>query len=130
MSEASTEPSQAQESKSIRVDPEVHKRLQRIVDTTGCKSLSDAVAFLLDPTVVHVNVTREQRQKWDAYASENGMRTSEFVIARVEAACQYGVDPGAVRRIHDMVYALTKAAGIIPEQLSTPGSHRQVITNK
>lgn len=130
MSEASTEPSQSQRSTNIRVDAEVHKRLQRIVDTTGCKSLSDAVAFLLDPTVVHVNVTREQRQKWDAYASENGMRTSEFVIARVEAACQYGVDPGAVRRIHDMVYALTKAAGIIPEQLSTPTTHRQVITNK
>jgi hypothetical protein len=130
MSEPNTESSQSQGTRNIRVSPEVHSRLQSIVETTGCQSLSDAVAFLLSPTIVHVNVTREQRQRWDAYAHENGMRTSEFVIARVEAALQYGADPGALRRIHDMVHSLTSAAGIVPRQQSTPGSHRQVISDK
>lgn len=130
MSEPTTEPSQPQESRNIRVAPDVHERLQNIVNTTGCKSLSDAVAFLLDPSVVRVAVPAEQRKRWDAYARENGMTTSSFVIARVEAALQYGADPGALRRIHDMVYSLTAGAGIIPQQQSTPGSHRQVISDK
>jgi hypothetical protein len=124
-----TTPSTQNATKSIRVTADVHARLQKIVDTTGCQTHSDAVAFLLDPNTVRVHVTPEQRARWAGFAKSNGMTLVDFVRARVEGAIFYGADPGALRRIHDMVYALTKAAGIMPQQ-STPNADHQVISGR
>lgn len=124
-----TTPSTQNATKSIRVTADVHARLQKIVDTTECQTHSDAVALLLDPNTVRIPVTSQQRARWTKFAHENGMKLGDFVRARVEGAIFYGADPGALRRIHDMVFALTRAAGIVPQQ-STPGADRQVISPK
>jgi hypothetical protein len=116
--------------KSIRVTPDVHARLQAIVDRTGCATHSDAVALLLEPTTLRITLTETQRRRWLETARANGQNIAEFVTARVEAAIMYGADPGALRRVHDMVYSLTRAAGIVPQQGSTPGADRQVISPK
>jgi predicted DNA-binding protein len=112
--------------KSIRVPPEIHARLQGLAGGLN-GTMADAIAWLLSPSMVRVTLPLEQRERWDAAAKESGMRTSEFVVARVEAALHFGADHGAVRRIHDMTYALCRAAGINPRQLSAPGADRQVI---
>jgi len=124
-----TTPSTQNATKSIRVTADVHARLQRIVDTTGCQTHSDAVSLLLDPNMIRIPVSPEQRARWTEFAKSNGMAVVDFVKARVEGAIFYGADPGALRRIHDMVFALTRAAGIMPKQ-STPGADRQVISSR
>lgn len=112
--------------KSIRVSPEIHAKLQGLAGGVG-GTMADAIAWLLSPSMVRVTIPPEQRARWDAAAKESGMRTSEFVISRVEAALHFGADPGALRRIHDMTYALCRAAGINPRQMSAPGADRQVV---
>lgn len=124
-----TTPSTQNATKSIRVTADVHARLQRIVDTTGCQTHSDAVAFLLHPGTLRVPLTPEQLARWTDFARQNGMAVADFVKARVEGAIQYGADPGALRRIHDMVYSLTRAAGILPQQ-APAHVDRQVISPK
>lgn len=122
-----TTPSTQNATKSVRVSEAVHARLQRIVDTTSVSTVGEAVAFLLDPNTLRIPLSPEQRVRWTECAKHNGMPVTEFVKARVEGAMFYGADPGALRNIHDMVLALVKAQNIVPRQLSTPGSHHQVI---
>ena len=122
-----TEPSTPVATKSIRVTADVHARLQRIVDTTGCQTHSDAVSLLMSKNTVRCFLEAEQHARWEEAAKAVGVTLSDFVKARVEAALQYGADPGAGRRVHDMTYALCRAAGINPRQLSTPGADQQVI---
>lgn len=118
-------PSTQDATKSVRVSAELHARLSRLADGLG-GTMGDAIEWLLAPGMVRVPCTPEQKERWAAAAKANGMPVSEFVTARVEGALQYGADPGALRRIHDMTLALVKAAGIIPNP-STPGADEQVI---
>jgi predicted transcriptional regulator len=112
--------------KTVRIPPELHARLDKLaVHLNG--SMADAIAWLFDPGMVRISVSPEQGKRWRDAAAANGMPVNEFVSARVEAAIQYGADPGALRRVHDIVYALAKAQGVIPRQLSTPGADEQVI---
>lgn len=114
--------------KTVRVSESVHARLQNIVDTTGCSTHNEAISLLLSTKTVHVHLSERQRERWEAAAADSGMTLNNFVASRVEAAMAFGVDPGSLRRIHDMTYALCRAAGIQPQQLSTPGSRRQIVT--
>lgn len=120
-------PSTQNATKSIRVSPEIHARLQKIVDTTGATSHNDAIALLMSPQTLRIPLSPQQHHRWTECARLNGQTIAEFIAARVEAAVLHGADPGALRRIHDMVYALTRAAGIVPQQ-STPSAEKQVIT--
>lgn len=122
-------PSTQNATKSIRVTADVHARLQKIVDNTSCTTHSDAVALLLDPNTVRVHLEPKQLARWKDFAAQNGMKVADFVKARVEGAIQYGADPGALRRIHDMVFSLTRAAGILPQQ-APAHVDRQVISPK
>lgn len=114
--------------KNLRVTPEVHARLSRLANELN-GTLDDAIRFLFDKESVRIRLRAEQEQRWRAAAKANGQSVPEFVITRVEAALQYGADPGALRRIHDMCHALTKAAGVIPQQ-STPGADAQIISGE
>jgi predicted transcriptional regulator len=119
-----TPPTQAA-TKTVRIPPELHARLDKLaVHING--SMADAIAWLFAPDMVRINVSPEQGERWRGAAAANGMPVHEFVTARVEAAIQYGADPGALRRVHDMVHALVRAQGIIPNP-STPGADEQVI---
>lgn len=114
----------------MQLPKELHARLARLQDSLpGCKSMADAIAVLMSPRFVRVHVTPAQRARWDAAAAENGVPVDEFVRSRVEAAIMYGADPGILRRVHDMTYALARSAGVVPKQ-STPGADRQVITDR
>lgn len=121
-------PSTDDGTKSVRVSPEVHARLQNIVDTTGCKTLSEAIALLLTPQVVRIAVSPEQRERWEEAAKLNGVPLGQFVSTRVEAAIEYGADPGALRRIHDLVHAMARRAGVIEQHPRPRPGDGQVIT--
>lgn len=118
-------PSTPDDSKSIRVTGDVHARLLRLSEGLNGASMNDTIAWLLSPSMVRISLTPEQRERWTASAKANGMDLGTFAMARVEGALQLGADPGALRRIHDMVHALTKAAGIIPP--ARPDTNRSVI---
>lgn len=126
MSTPSSQPAAQSASKSVRVPPELHARLDRLASHLN-GTMADAVAWLMDPNMVRIAVSAERGRRWKEAANANGMTVADFIIARVEAAIEYGADPGALRRIHDMVHALVKAHDIIPQQ-STPGADRQTIS--
>lgn len=101
--------------KSVRISPELHARLATLQDSLpGCTTMARAIEFLMSPACVRVAVTPAQHSRWRAVAQSYGQNVGDFITARVEAAITYGADAGALRRVHDMVYALTKAAGIAP----------------
>lgn len=122
-------PSTQGDTKSVRITPEIHERLQRLSAGLHGANMNDTIAWLLSPSMVRISLTPEQLELWKKSAAATGQDVSNFVIARVEAALMYGADPGALRRVHDMVYSLTRAAGIIP-QAAGPGADRQVISAK
>lgn len=122
-------PSTQGDTKSIRVTPEIHERLQRLSAGLHNANMNDTIAWLLSPSMVRISLTPEQLEVWKKSAAATGQDVSNFVIARVEAALMYGADPGALRRVHDMVYSLTRVAGIVP-QAAGPGLDRSVISPK
>lgn len=122
-------PSTQGDTKSIRVSPEIHERLQRLSVGLNNANMNATIAWLLSPSMVRINLTPEQLQRWKASAQATGQNVSTFVESRVEAALMYGADPGTLRRVHDMVYSLTRAAGIIP-QAADPGRDQSVISPK
>jgi predicted transcriptional regulator len=120
-------PSNEAATKTVRVPPQLHARLDRLATHLN-GSMADAIAWLLSPDMVRINLSPERGRAWRDAAAANGMNVGEFVTARVEAAIQFGADPGVLRRIHDNTAALVKAAGIIPQQ-STPGAERQIVVD-
>jgi hypothetical protein len=122
----STPPTQG-DYKSVRVSPEIHERLQRLSAGLNNANMNDTIAWLLSPSMVRVNLTPEQLERWKRSAQATGQNINAFVESRVEAALMYGADPGTLRRVHDMVYSLTRVAGIIP-QAAGPGRDEQVIS--
>lgn len=120
-------PEEGPEYKTLRVSKDVHARIAQMADRWDL-NLMQTVSLLTAPSMVRLHITDERRARWKAVADGNGMDLAEFIIARVEAAIQYGVDPGVLRRMHDMIHALTRAADIIPTQ--TAGPDRQVVTDR
>lgn len=122
------QPSTGKRGKNIRVSDEVHARIQRLAAELNC-SHNAAIAFLLSSDFVRVPVSADKRRRWKAAADAAGQYLGEFITSRVDAAIIAGADPGVLRRVHDMVYALTRAAGITPRQyLPTPGAAQQVVS--
>lgn len=119
-------PKQAAESKSVRVPAPVHAELSRVADHIN-GTMADAISFLLNPTMLRLYLTEEQRKRWQKYADANGLALWDFVVQRVEASLQYGADPGTLRRIHDYTLALVKAHNLIPNP-SVPGADEQIVT--
>lgn len=126
---ADEQPSTGKRGKNIRVSDEVHARIQRLAAELNC-SHNAAIAFMLSSDFVRVPVDADKRRRWKAAADAAGQYLGEFIAARVDCAIQTGADPGVLRRVHDMVYALTRAAGVMPRQyLPTPGAAQQVVSD-
>lgn len=113
---------------TVRVTPETHAELTRIAGHINGTE-ADAVAFVVQPNIVRVCLAPDQRKRWMQYAKGNGQSLQDWIMTRVEAAILHGVDPGIHRRVHDMVTALVRAAGIIPTQTHAP-TDRQIITDE
>lgn len=111
---------------TVRVTAEVHAKLTKLAAHLN-GTVGDAVEWTLQPGVLRIALGDLRKQRWSEAAAANGMQLPEFVSARVEAAIQYGADPGGLRRTHDLVLALCKAQGVIPPQ-TPPGADRQVVT--
>lgn len=111
---------------SVQLPEELYERVERLGREGLNGTPADAIAWLMNPGMVRVAVTPGQAQRWKSAANANGQNIGEFVAGRVEAALMYGSDPGTLRRIHDMIYSLVRAQGLIPNP-STPGADKQVI---
>ncbi|MFJ6530877.1 hypothetical protein ACIQMZ_37225 [Streptomyces longwoodensis] len=118
--------------RQVRLPYATHQRLARLADglsaSTGKRvTLGDALEWLLSPNMVRLTLHPDQHARWKAAAKANGCDLHNFISDRVDAAIRNGADPGTLRRIHDMTYALVRAAGIVPQQ--TPGTDQQIITD-
>lgn len=67
----------------------------------------------------HVHLSKNQRSKWTAYADASGVSLSDWIKLRVEAAIQYGTDPGTMHAALDHLKAITQHLGI-PVTLTSP----------
>lgn len=105
------------ESKTIKVSPDVHRRIHSIaakLETTA----DGAIAFLLGSGTVRVPVSTTERDRWNDAAQAAGLSVEEFVKLRVEAALALGCDPGIlhanIERIGRTVDRLARAAVVVP----------------
>lgn len=89
--------------KTIRISAETHARIVRLQDKLGDQTADGAIRFLLSMDAVRVNVTPEQRDRWQAAATAAGLRLSDFVHALTEAAIMYGTDRGTMQLMYQHV---------------------------
>lgn len=122
------------EYKTIKVSPDIHRRIHSIaakLETTA----DGAIAFLLGSGTVRVPVSDTERDRWNTAAQHAGLSVEEFVKLRVEAALALGCDPGILhanierigRAVHTMartVDALGRAAVIVPPDAPAPYTPR------
>lgn len=113
------------ETKTIKVSPDVHRRIHSIaakLETTA----DGAIAFLLGAGTVRVPVTDTERERWNAAAQAAGRSVPEFVKLRVEAALTLGCDPAMlhhnIARIGRTVDAIGRMAGVLPPQAPHPST--------
>lgn len=71
--------------KTIRVQPETHETIHNMAQSLN-GTADDAIRWLLNPNMVRVQCTAEQKEKWQHAADVAGMSLGEWVILRVEAA--------------------------------------------
>ncbi len=119
-------PSTQPADRTIRVNAQTHAKLAKLAAHLN-GTMAEAVEWHLQPGILRIALGDQRKQRWAEAAAANGMSLAEFVNARVEAAIQYGADPGGLRRVHDLVLALCKAQGVIPPA-TPPGADRQVVT--
>lgn len=99
------------ETKQVRVSPENHAQLHNLANHLK-GTANDAVTHLLDKSTVRVHISDVQRARWTAQARAIGVSLPEFIVLRVEAAAEFGCDPGAMHQLLDHVHALTRAANL------------------
>lgn len=103
------------ERKSIKVSPEIHEAVHRLSTAHGV-SADETIRSLLNVSTVAprlpLYLSEGQLARWSAYAEAAGMSVEDWVVARVEAAIQYGIDPGTMHDVLKYVRALTRHAGI------------------
>jgi hypothetical protein len=75
-------------------------------------SADDALGHLLGSSTVRVPVSDIQRERWSEHAHRMGVSLPEFVKMRVEAAVQYGADPGGLQKIYDQVTEICRFLGM------------------
>jgi hypothetical protein len=106
------------ERKSIKVSKGVHSRVYEVADSLGA-SAHEAIRILTDPSTVCLPLSTPQHERWNAYAEAAGIPLAAWIEQRVEAAIQYGSDPGTMHLVLDTVRALAREAGVTVRR-STP----------
>src|SRR3954454_22716179 len=71
-------PSTQGDTKSIRVTPEIHERLQRLSAGLHNANMNDTIAWLLSPSMVRISLTPEQLEVWKKSAAATGQDVSNF----------------------------------------------------
>jgi hypothetical protein len=111
MTDTTPSPPPQPTTKQLRVSLETHEKVMRLA--AGIKGTADdALRALLGMSTVRVPVTDIQRARWAEAAAEDGVGLEDFVEMRVEAAVQYGFDPGTLGLIYERVNALARQAGL------------------
>jgi hypothetical protein len=107
------------ERKSMRVSPEVHALVSHLATKLDC-SADEALRHLFHEATVRLDLTDVQRERWQAYADASGVSLAEWIVLRVEAAIQYGCDPGSMHIALDHLRALTAHHGITVKRTQPP----------
>lgn len=97
--------------RSVKLSTPVHSAVHRLATELG-KSADAAVQMLLDPSTVRLPLSTTQHERWTSYADAAGVSLAEWITLRVEAAIQYGSDPGTMHLVLDHVRALALHAEI------------------
>jgi hypothetical protein len=95
-------PQNTGETKTLRVSVETHAEVHALADKLK-GSADDALQHLLGMSTVRVPLSEQQRDRWIQKATEIGVTLPEFVKLRVEAAIQFGADPGTLHGIYQRV---------------------------
>jgi hypothetical protein len=74
--------------------------------------MNDAVSILMDASTVRVALHPDQRPRWERAAAHAGMPLAAFIVARVEAALQFGHDPVSMRVLQGQLTALAEGLGV------------------
>lgn len=82
--------------KTLKVSAETHKAVHDLAHRLG-GSADDALQLLIGESTVRIALSEIQRQRWVEAAAAVGVGVGEFVKNRVEAALQYGSDPGTMQ---------------------------------
>lgn len=106
------------ERKSLKVSTDVHSRVHQLATELG-ESAQGAIRVLTDPSTVRLPLSTTQHERWTAYAQAAGIPLAAWIEQRVEAAIQYGTDPGTMHLVLDTVRALAREAGVTVRR-STP----------
>lgn len=93
--------------KTIRVSPETHRRIFDLAERLG-GTADEALARLLDESTVRIQLSETQRKRWSEAANGIGVSIPEFAMLRVEAALQFGTDPGTMQLIYNDVRRLAR----------------------
>lgn len=97
--------------KSLKVSAETHQRIHDLavrLETTA----DGALNHLLGISSVRVPLSDVQRTRWQAYADASGVSLAAWIMLRVEAAMQYGHDPGTMHLVLATVRAIADAEGV------------------
>ncbi|MFJ2307664.1 hypothetical protein [Streptomyces sp. NPDC087787] len=110
------------ETKTVRVSLEMHKAVHDLADRIN-GTADDAIRHLLDENTIRVPVTTAQRKRWQEYADASGVSIARFIMMRIEAALQYGMDPGTMHLAMDHLRAIARHMGVKvrPTQPRRPG---------
>lgn len=102
------------DTKTVRVSRQTHAALHDLANRLSGRAgtADEAIQYLLGMSAVRVPVTDTQRARWAEYAKASGISLAQWVTLRVEAAIQYGNDPGTMHIVLDHVRALAAHAGI------------------
>lgn len=105
--------------RSLKVSTPVHSAVHHLATQLG-KSADEAIRLLVDPSTVRLPLSTTQHERWTAYAQASGIPLADWITQRVEAAIQYGSDPGTMHLVLKHVRALAEHAGLDPVPAKTP----------
>lgn len=91
--------------RSVKLSTPVHSAVHQLATQLG-KSADEAVRLLVDPSTVRLPLSTTQHQRWTSYADAAGVPLADWITQRIEAAIQYGSDPGTMHLVLDHVRAL------------------------
>lgn len=102
------------ERKTMQVSTDVHASVYELAQELGLTA-DGVLRRLLDKSSVHIPLSGVQRERWEKAAQFAGVPLDQFIVLRVEAALEYGTDPGTMRLIYDHVRTISaqlrRAAG-------------------
>lgn len=104
------------ERRTIKVSARVHHRVHEMADRMEVGA-GRVVEHLLD--AVHVPLSEIQRQRWEAAARAAGVPLAEWIVLRVEAAAEFGHDPGAMGVALDYLRSISAHLGVMLQRSET-----------